>query len=192
MKLPRIKPQLIIEYSWIYDKQIQEWKGLKYTTDYKKAKKYRDKLQKKWNKFDKKIFDSISKVSGLKWKKQVIDCYLVTKTTPFSMPMTIPMRTGMRELIETITHELVHNILVQNWDRIIKKDYKKKYGEMSKKAEIHILVHSILKEAMINVFGEKKTKKYIKKKQENLSDYKTAWDIVEKEGSKRVIIDCIK
>ena len=187
-----MKPKLRIEYYWIYDKQIQEWKGLKYTTDYKKAKKYRDKLQKKWNKFDKKIFDSISKVSGLKWKKQVIDCYLVTKTTPFSMPMTIPMRTGMRELIETITHELVHNILVQNWDRIIKKDYKKKYGEMSKKAEIHILVHSILKEAMINVFGEKKTKEYIKKKQENLSDYKTAWDIVEKEGSKKIIKECIK
>ena len=108
------------------------------------------------------------------------------------MPMTISMRTGMHELIETIAHELVHNILVQNWDRIIKKDYQKKYDEMSKKAEIHILVHSILKEAMVNVFGENKTKEYIKKRQENLSDYKTAWDIVEKEGSKKIIKDLIK
>lgn len=180
------KPELWIHYSSIYDKRIHEWKGLKYKDFSREGNKYKEKLQREWKKIERKVFDTISEVSGLEWKKPIIDCYVVQKTIPFSTPLTIPIRKDLEKQMETIIHELIHNILVQNNDRVMYK----RYGELSKTTRIHVLVNAIEKEVLLKIYGPKRTKKFIKTYK--WPDYKRAWEIVEKEGSKKIIKDCIK
>lgn len=186
----KAKPELWIYYSNIYDKRIHEWKGLKYKDFSTEGYEYRKRLQEIWDKVERKVFNTISKVSGLEWHKPIIDCYVVQKAIPFSMPLTIRIKKDMEDQIETIIHELIHNILVQNRDRRKKKDYRR-YGKLSKTTKIHILVNAIEKETLLKIYGKRKTKRLIKK-YEKWPDYKKAWEIVEKEGSKKIIKDCIK
>lgn len=187
----KIKPKLIINYSKIYDIVVHGWNKLEYEEFSDGAVKYKEKLQKEWSKIERKVFNVISEVSGLKWKKPAVDCYFVRNiTSAFSMPLTIPVRKDLKKQMETITHELVHNIVVQNSDRINKKDYSKKYGELSRTTNLHILIHAILKETLLKIYSEKQTKKFINSYKK--PDYKKAWEIVEKEGSKKIIKDKIK
>lgn len=187
-----IKPKLEFNYSWIYDQMIHEWQGKKYGGYSPKIERYKNRLEKEWRKIERKAFDVISEVSGLKWKKPVIDCYIVEETKCFSMPLTIEPRKKLKNLIKTIIHELVHNIIVQNLDRLRQKNYSKKYGKLSRKTEIHILVHAILKEALLKLYGEKQTRKLIESYDKYPKDYRKAWEIVEQEGSRKIIIDGIR
>ena len=183
---------LRFNYSWIYDKQIHWWKKSKYDEDsYKKVNNYIKRLEKEWKELDKKVFDVISKVSGLKWKNKNIECYVVSDLVyPFSSPLTITIHTNISHQIEIIIHELIHNIWIQNEDGVKFKDYRK-YGKLNFNVKIHILVHAIEKEVLLRLFIEKRTKKYIKW-YDKFPDYKKAWDIVEREGSKNIIKEWIK
>jgi hypothetical protein len=189
----KIKPELWIYYAEIYDRMMHWWQGSEFKDCRSDASKYRQKLQKKFDKIEREVFDQISKASGLKWHKPVIDCYIVQKSIPFSTPLTLPMRPDLEAQMEVIIHELVHNILFQNFVKHVKKyNYSKKYGKLSRSANTHVLVHAILKEVLLEIYGEKKTKEFIKSYDKLPADYKKAWDIVNKEGSKKIIEECIK
>ena len=53
------------------------------------------------------------------------------------------------------------------------------------------MVHAIEKEVLLKLFGERRTKEHIKI-YDKWPDYKKAWDIIEKEESKKVIKDHTK
>jgi len=194
-----IKPELWIDYSYIYDQMIHEWQGKKYDfSSINKSIEYRSKLQKEWDKIERKVFDTMSEVSGLKWQKSIIDCYLVKRSIPFSSPLTIPIyrkdvdkEMNIQRQIEIVIHELVHNITgVQNYDKLKKIEYKK-YGKLSVVTRIHILTHAILKLVMLELYGKKQTEEHIRTYDDS-PDYVKAWEIVEKEGAKEIIKKCIK
>lgn len=186
----KIKPCLNFYYSPIYDRQIHECKGKRWKDVSKKAARYISNLKKDWNKIERKAFNAISSVSGLDWKKSCIDCYIVQIGKPFSMPLTISMKATPKEHIETLIHELIHNILVQNLNKVRIKSYRK-YGKLNERTRIHVLVHAILKKVLLELYGEKQTKKFIKK-YDKWPDYKKAWEIVEQEGSEKIIRENIK
>ncbi len=183
-------PKLKICYSEIYDRQIHKWMGIEFKEIFKQTLKYVKKLQKEWNKVEKKVFTAMTKVSGLKWSQQTTTCFVVRNSNPFSMPLTLPIRKDLDNQIETIIHELVHNLIFQNSKKIRKKNYSKKYGRLSRVTKNHVLTHAILKETLLKIYGEKKTRLLIKK-YNNSPEYKKAWEIVEKEGFKRIIKDFI-
>ena len=190
--MPKIKPIVDITYSPAYDKQIHFWKGLEFKRPIN-LKEYRQEFINKWEPVERKVFDTMSAVSGLSWKKPIIDCYLVQRTIAFSMPLTLPMQSKLDDLIEVLIHELVHNIVVQNRPRINWKKCQTDYPELHNVARIHILVHSILKLVLIEIFGKEKTKEHIKN--QISPHYKKAWDIVEQEGAAKLIkkyISCKK
>ena len=183
---------LNFNYSWIYDQNIHWWNRKRLNPNsYKKTSSYIKKLENKWNKIDKTVFDTISELSNLKWKNKEIECYVVNALIySFSVPLTITTKNDLDQQIEILIHELIHNIWIQNLDKIKIKDYNK-YGKLNQNTKIHILVHAIEKEVLIKLFGDEKTKKYIKTYDKS-SDYKKAWNIVEKEGSRRIIREWIK
>jgi hypothetical protein len=171
---------------------IHDWNNKKFSENAdKKVSNYVKKLDARWKKIDKKIFDSISRISGLKWKIKEIECYVVSiPICPFSVPLTIHIHNDLNWQIEILIHELIHNILVQNMERVIFKNYNK-YGKLPFNTKIHILVHAIEREVLIGLFGENKASKHIKS-YDKYPDYKKAWDIVGKESSKKIIKDWIK
>ena len=191
LMVKKMRPKLIVDYSGVYERQIHKWRGEEYTDRFKEMMAYTKKLQKKWDTVGDKAFDTMSRVSGLAWQKPLINCWVARRSNPFSMPLTIPPRKDFDKLLEVIIHELVHNLIVQNSDRI-KKGYSKRYADLSKLTRIHILVHAILHETLLELYGEKQTKIFIQDYDRLSADYRKAWDVVEKEGAKKIIKECIK
>lgn len=172
---------------------VYYWKGLGYTeSNSENGKKYFKKLEKQWKKIERRAFNAIAKASGLKWKTPIIDCYVVTaKTYSFSSPLTLSIKKDMKLQIEILIHELVHNIVVQNMDLVRVKLMHEKYGKYGMKTKIHVLVHAILEQTLLQLFSKQRVNKHIRWYDDKPA-YKLAWDIVEQEGSKRIIKELIK
>lgn len=85
-------------------------------------------------------------------------------------------------MIPTITHELIHNLLLgANLEYV-----KKEYPEEARKVRVHILVHAIHEHIYLKFF-EKERLERDKERMASIPEYKRAWDIVEKEGHERIV-----
>jgi hypothetical protein len=180
-------PKVIFKYSWIYDQIWKEgWlsKGAKDYPSSKKVLNYIAKIRKVWQREEKRVIQEISKTVGLRWKAKLIDCYVVGKCSPFSHPLTMPVYEKDNNLfIDVLTHELIHNIFVQNKKKMDKvwKYFNNKYKKESIKTKHHIYLQAIHKHILLNLYGDERLKTEIKRSQKR-KDYKRAWDIVHKEG----------
>ena len=194
-------PEIEFRYSFIYQEEIH----LPKTKDYnrtkweKEANKFIQKLKKEWQKHT-KILGYMSSLTGLKWKENKIKCYVVmlSESGPISDPLTIPIKSKHKNkifpldingFIDILTHELIHQLFLQNekqinkyFDNIINKKYKKQPWN----TRIHIPIHAIHKKIFDKFFGKKRLQKEIKNCS-NYPEYKKAWDIVIKEGEDNII-----
>jgi len=147
-------PKIEFRYSDVYDrnyrdsKKIQEYLKNK-NEEYPSRKEiidYTKKVEKLWRKKEKKILIEISKITGLKWKEKRIICYVVGCGQPFSDPLTI--RTYGKDFeifIDTLTHELIHQISTQN-EKIFMRWYnyiKKKYTNEERTTKTHIFLTAV-------------------------------------------------
>ena len=171
-------PKIEFRYSDVYDRNYRnskfiqnylEEKNQKYPSK-KEILNYIKKAENIWEEKREKILKEISKISGFEWKEKRIICYVVGVGRPFSDPLTI--RTYGRNInrfIETLTHELIHQIFIQN-----KKEYSKwnnfvlrKYEKEERLTKSHILLSAIHWKLLEKLRGkiaiEKEIKKYEKK-----------------------------
>lgn len=180
-------PRVNIEYSPVYDEMIHRWQNVPFENAQEKAADYISRFEAVWRPVEGKVFESMQRVSGLSWKGESIDCFIVQNSKPFSRPLTLPMKKDLLVEAETLIHELTHNILVQNNNRLRRIEYPQ-YAPISKITYVHIKVHAILKPILIDVFGDEKTTELIKL-YDLVQDYKKAWEIVEKETPQKIIKD---
>jgi len=191
-------PKIIFRYSWIYD---QIWRDIrKNRKDYPSIKKvlnYRLKAEKIWKKEGNKILTEIEKITHLKWRAKIIICYVVGNSRPFSDPLTIPFYKKTTRFLDTLTHELIHNIFVQNFDRTEKcwNFFFSKYKKESRTTNIHVPLHAIHTRILLNLYGKNRLKEeiewagnFIKK----YPDYKRSWEIVNKDGHQNIIKEFVK
>ncbi len=183
-------PQVIFKYSWIYD-QIWRDIGEKSFKEIKipsveDVKKYLREVEELWQKDEDRVLVGLSKITGIKWKMEVVSCYVVGRCFPipaFSDPLTISVYKEKDYFVDVLIHELIHHLLFGN----IKEIYTdKKYSEESQKTKIHIPIHAAHKHIYLTLFNKERLERHIKK-MEKMIDYKRAWDIVEKEGYKKII-----
>lgn len=188
-------PKVEFVCSWIYHRNWEEWIKL-----YPKAKKqpypswgevikYSKKIESRWRRVESKILKELSKVAGLKWKKQTIPCYLVGKCRSFSDPLTlhISYKTDNR-FIDVLTHELIHQLFIQNLKETDKVwvYLRKKYSKESITTQNHIFLHAIHQNVLLKLFGKRRLNEDISWSKD-FPDYKRSWEIVGKEGYKNVI-----
>ena len=139
-----------------------------------------------------KILKELSVISGLKWKKESIICYVVGKCIPFSDPLTIKIykEYSPNYFIDVLTHELIHRLFTQSENmRKSKKAWSyfhRKYKNEKFNTIIHIPVHAIHAHIILKYFGEKRLKREIESLS-HLPDYKKAWDVVRGEGCQNII-----
>jgi hypothetical protein len=189
-------PKINIVYSGVYDGLFYEHERQDFTEESRKTGgKYAKKLQKSWDKIAKKVLPAMQGVSGLKWKKKELDAYVVRYSGySFSMPLTLLMKKDIRHANEVIAHELIHNLIVQNKDRIRYKNKIIKKHKPVFKTETHVLLYAILKLTLERAFG-KRAKGYLDYELlifNRNKEYRKAWDIVMEEGAERVIDTFIK
>jgi hypothetical protein len=191
----KIKPKLIIKYSRIYDGVLHQFRGLDFKDERTKYQTYCNGLQKMWERRD--LFSIISRISGLPWKEKEIPCYIVKSGACLSDPLTVVTdsiqvestvkRKGIQ--VRIIIHELIHRLLDQNADRV---KYPKRYNKLSETVREHVLVHAIQKEVLATFYLPEKRKYIGHNVPSSDPKYAEAWDIVNKEGAKKIIKECIK
>ncbi len=193
MKMPKI----IFRYSRIYDEIWKEGARLrkkdKNNPSSRKILNYIKEIEKLWKRYEKKILSELSKISHLKWKSKFIYCYVVGRCRPFSDPLTVPVYKNKNYFIDVLTHELIHQLFIQNL-RQSKKAWTyvfKKYKKESHTTKIHIPLHAIHSHIYMKFFGEKRLNRDIKLIS-FLPDYKKSWEIVQREGYQNIIREFIK
>jgi len=181
-------PKIEFRYSWIYDnnrRQVFLGDGKEYPSE-EKIKKYTGKVEKYWEKYENKILLAISKISGLKWKRKEIICYTVGRGVCISDPLTMKIFENKNDFVDTLIHELIHQILTQNSLKNYQKYLDKKYNEESRKTKNHILLIAIYSELYLNFFNRRRLWKNILKDNDK-PDYARAWKIVQKESFGSII-----
>jgi len=188
-------PKIIFRYSHIYDvhwKLVTENNPLRkrLQKEYPSSKttlQYIRKIATVWGKKEKEYLQTLSSLTRLKWNRKEIHCYVVGFCRPFSDPLTIRPYKNNDNFIDTLIHELVHNLLAleNNLEKGFKY-FQKKYKEETKLTINHIPVDAILGLFHLKMFGEKRLEKVIQFDSKS-PEYKRAWEIAKKEGFENII-----
>lgn len=148
------------------------------------------KLKRVWGGEEKKIVNGLEKITGLHFKKNYMDVYLINPDgrPSISSPTIVKIQDNEYDTIRIIVHELIHNLM---WDNKEEADWsvavQKLFNRENKKTAIHISVHAILEALYIDTL--EKPDEIIKDVEEcqKRPDYSRAWEIVKKEGYKNII-----
>ncbi|MDD5416436.1 MAG: hypothetical protein PHU12_00490 [Candidatus Aenigmarchaeota archaeon] len=188
-------PKIIFRYSWIYNQRCKDGtfgntkEFGKYPTD-KQIIIFKNKIETIWRKKEKVILKKISNISGLKWREKYIQCYIVGRVAPLSDPLTICIYTKHPDyFIDVLTHELIHQIFVQNHKNlknVWKYFFYGKYKKESHTTCVHIPLHAIHTAIYKELFNEICLNRDIRICQD-FKDYKKSWQIVKKEGYQNII-----
>jgi hypothetical protein len=95
--------------------------------------------------------------------------------------------------IDTLVHELIHQLFAQNSEKLRKawKYIGRKYKKESFRTRIHIPLHAIHTHIYLKFFGKERLKRNVEI-MSSLPDYKRSWEIVQKEGYKKIIQEFVK
>lgn len=192
-------PKVIFRFSEVYN---QEWRyifdskkrEMKYPSD-DVIRKYIDKVEKLWKRVEQKMLTELTDLTGLKWDEREVICYVVGWVTPFADPLTLPVYKddlGYNHdyFVDILTHELIHRLQTQDSNRYKMKKYwayaDKKYAKETFESMAHISVNAIHAHLIKEIFDDQRLEFNIRL-MKDLPDYKSAWEIVLKEGYKSII-----
>lgn len=151
-----------------------------------------DKIKSEWNQKGSEILEEMSLITKLAWHEKDTTCYVTWGVNPFSDPLTINLVSD----IHVLTHELIHRILSQrgnnpavfheNWNALMEK-----YADETQLCRTHVGVHAIHTHLYKKLFNDNALEENIKKS-EPYSDYKKAWEIVQRDGYENIIAGLMK
>lgn len=178
-------PEVIIRRSWLYDESLVRTGKYKLRPADTVLNKAEKRLIKEWNKYGRKILQTISTMTRLKWQEREIVCYLTWGVIPYSDPVTLNLRSD----IDTLTHELIHRIISEPKNRqLVSKNWQtlmKRYKNESRLTKVHIVVHAIHYSILDKLFDKKRLQQEMNKVKSK--DYIRAWDIVKRDDHREII-----
>src|SRR3989344_4201690 len=196
-----MKKRVAFRWSFIYQEEMHL--PPKFSYDRSKSEKFVNKfiesIEKDWKNIEGKIFKIMESSTRLNWKDKTLTCYVleISSFGPISDPLTIPIKfkvddktyeLSKERFIDMLVRELIHIFLTQNSDKL--GDYlsyiNSKYKNYSQNTALHVPVHAIHKEIFDRLFDKERFEKEITAS-EYYSDYRLAWNIVTKRGSKKII-----
>ncbi|MGC9190556.1 MAG: hypothetical protein ACP5FR_01435 [Candidatus Micrarchaeia archaeon] len=185
-------PKLNFAYSYIYDSTLAKLAGKKYSERVKwEAAAYMKALEKEFSRYSDRVLAGISKVSGLEWQKRQIDVY-ISKYAPYSIsvPLTIRILKNPKSGAAILVHELAHNIVFQNQERIRYTKLFNDFGKESTETKYHIIEGAILYLINKDMFSDGLGGffKYDNWKSPKAGkDYRRAMEIVLRDGADSII-----
>ena len=186
-------PKIIFKYSWIYDKNMEQWSKSYRTWKYPSSEetlRYIKKIEPLWRKYESQVLKELAKVTGLSWKEKSITAYVVGSCRPFSDPLTLRVMKDTNAFIDTLIHESIHQLFIQEgniktWKKGWGYTYRK-YKKESETTRIHIPLHAIHEHIFRKFFDEKRLQSELNSVADS-PDYKRTWEIVQKNGYKNII-----
>ena len=199
--LGRKLPRIIIKYGKVLDPififycqnnpdlKTRGWNDWVLPTQeemFKRVANYR----KEWSKYETKILKGIYAVLNLKFKRNIIDVYIVSgNPRQLSAPIVIKSGFSPDEFIDSLTHELIHALFQDNGKKIPMSIFDEMFPEETESTKSHVVVHSILKYIYIDILKDEKMleRNIENSKKHSTNDYLRAWEIVEEEGYIEII-----
>lgn len=190
-------PEVRIQYSWtLTNATVQQAMSAKSVEGdppspertEARAEEYREA----WRPVGEKIVSAIQDQTGLEFRQNYIDVYVVPYLRAFSDPIAIGTHYDPDFTIDAITHELIHRILVDStsveyqtcpdWEEVFDT-------EPSVHVRIHIAVHAIHKAIYLDCLQEPERleRDLANCRKYNAVDYLKAWEYVEEHGYKEII-----
>lgn len=185
-------PKIEFCNSWIYDDHFRDFyrRQKREYPDYGKLDAKRRRLEKAWEKDGPAMLAEMQKATGLRWKEKKIQCFVVGRCLPFSYPLTVSIyeEYSIDYTIDVLTHELIHQLFVQNeeemkkvWEYVFKTYKKEEFNTI-----IHVPVHAIHHHIFTELLSKKRLEREIDSMEDH-PDYKRSWDIVLEEGAENII-----
>lgn len=201
MKIPEIR----IQFSWLLFNEVSQdlfklhaTKNDKKLSDYQYYEKYTEDYRDAWLKYEKNTLHGMVDSLGVEFYKPVIDVSLAPWIKPISNPLIISFYYKPDQFIDTLTHELYHNLLTDNTalttkqNRSKRTDLREEWAKMfgsnhSFTTLVHIPVHAGMKYIFLDVFKEPQRLERDIKHVGKWPDYKKAWDYVEQNDYKAIL-----
>lgn len=176
--------KFIFKYSTIYDKNwaLALKKEYDREKNKEKAEEFINNFSEIWDPKENQILEGIAFYSRLKWKSENVKIYFVSNliVSGFSDPLTVRMSQDYNMIAKTLTHEAVHEILLQN-DKDLKKVYEEldlKFPKENIKTKVHLIVNAVTEKVFSKVFGEQESER-IKNIEKQYKGLKRAYELLE-------------
>lgn len=175
-------PKIKFIYSLPYDCMLTKYENKNFQErQIKEIQIYIRKLQAKWNKISKPVYQALRKLSQSDWQEKEIKCYVVKncKYSGISHPLTIRMEKDFNLILDTLIHELIHILVTFDIKKYkkIEKELKNIFPQENQRATLHIYINFIEYQILKKVFSKKIVDKVIKRNLK-LTRIKRAWEIV--------------
>lgn len=153
-----------------------------------------DKYADWWKDDGDKILRGLCKITGLDFYQNTIDVHVAPWFYAFSSPMVLGVKFKSKDdLVNTLTHEIIHRLLTDNTTYEYDYDFVKLWQSMLGKdmdwnTLVHIPVHAIMEELYTEVIDRPDLIEFDKKSLEEIGAkaYVDAWKYVETHGYKSI------
>ena len=186
---------LWVDWVKIYEKNIKNYENPEDIQSYKKQfstpdemKIYLNKIQLWWKEEGTSILKEMIAVTGLEWRSTQLNCYIITENQGFSDPLTIPYIDDKNGFIDMLTHELIHNLIGDNLEKVkpITEYLFKRYNDEEIITVYHVWLYAIHSHILLKIYGEKRLKAHFN----SLIDdppCKRALELVQEKGYAKIL-----
>ena len=199
--MSKIIPEIRIKYAWLLADAASTVLNEKYgdgtpLRSYDEYEQITEKYRKWWNPHNDKILRGLCDILDLEFRQNIIDVNIAPWFSPISDPMVIgPAFKSEDELVNTITHELIHRLITDNtsvqYDHDFLTDWKKLFGDSHDwNALVHIPVHAVMKKLYLDVINRPDLLKLDIEAVKDNPPYAAAWVYVE-DGDYASIVDSL-
>lgn len=138
------------------------------------------------------ILTAMTEVLNLQFHQPEIDIYVVPWFNAISDPMIIgPAFPNQDELINSVTHELLHRLLTENTVTDYTYDYisgwKELFGDHEFNTLVHIPVHAVMKKVYLDKINRPDLLDLDKRLVKDNQPYANAWTYVDDNGYEEII-----
>lgn len=152
------------------------------------AKKYQDW----WSPVGDQILQNLQNILKINFSQSEIDVYVVPWFNAISDPLILgPAFRTQDELINTLTHELIHRLLTENnvtdFDYSYIPAWKRLFGDHEFNTLVHIPVHAVMKTLYTKHLGRPDLVELDKQLVKDNDPYVDAWSYVDRHGDSTVL-----
>ena len=174
-----------------------EQKGLSQLLEQEFLDKKAAEITEAWRPHAERILHGMCEALGLEFRQNLVEVHILPFEGSFSWPLTIGYHYFDKDrAVDTITHELIHRLLVDNtklpfdydtwpaWSKIIG-------DEPNAPTFIHIVVHTVMKYVFLDVLHEPERLARDIADCQQYENYRLAWEYVESHDY-RHLLDAIR
>lgn len=191
-----VLPKITFVFSSVYDEHFRDFIRLKFPQFFdaypsrEEIDCHIEKVEKVWREIGEDVLSEMTFASNMSWDTELIPCYVVGNCVPFSDPLTIKVYKNPDRFIDTLVHELIHQLFTQKCNHHKMRSFYERiegdHGAEATKTRIHIPVHALHTHLYLKLFTREKLDKDIETSSQNI-EYKRAWEIVNADGYENII-----